>query len=50
VRPRIPGRCTDEPRRADRLIYATAVENDLRLVSKDRAIRDHPHPRPMAVW
>lgn len=35
---------------ADRLIYATAVENDLRLVSKDRAIRDHPYPRPVAVW
>lgn len=35
---------------ADRLIYATAVENDLPLVSKDRAIRDHPHPRPIAVW
>lgn len=35
---------------ADRLIYATTIENDLRLVSKDRAIRDHPHPRPVAVW
>jgi PIN domain nuclease of toxin-antitoxin system len=35
---------------ADRLIYATAVENDLPLVSKDRAIRDHPHPRPVVVW
>lgn len=35
---------------ADRLIYATAVENDLPLISKDRAIRDHPHPRPVAVW
>lgn len=35
---------------ADRLIYATAVEHDLRLVSKDKAIRDHPNPRPLAVW
>jgi PIN domain nuclease of toxin-antitoxin system len=35
---------------ADRLIYATAIEHDLRLVSKDRAIRDHPHPRPLALW
>ena len=35
---------------ADRLIYATAVENDLQLVSKDRAIRDHPHPQQVAVW
>jgi PIN domain nuclease of toxin-antitoxin system len=35
---------------ADRLIYATAVEHDLRLVSKDRAIRDHAHPRAVAIW
>lgn len=35
---------------ADRMIYATAVENDLRLVSKDGAMRDHPHPRPIVVW
>ncbi len=35
---------------ADRMIYATAVENDLQLVSKDRAMRDHRHPRPIVVW
>ncbi len=35
---------------ADRLIYATAVEHDLRLVTKDRALLDHPHPRSPAVW
>ncbi len=35
---------------ADRMIYATAVENDLQLVSKDRAMREHPHPRPIVVW
>jgi PIN domain nuclease of toxin-antitoxin system len=35
---------------ADRLIYATAVENDLALVTKDRAIRDHARPRTQAVW
>jgi PIN domain nuclease of toxin-antitoxin system len=34
----------------DRMIYATAVENDLRLVSKDGAMRDHPHPRSLVVW
>jgi PIN domain nuclease of toxin-antitoxin system len=28
---------------ADRLIYATAVEHGVKLVSKDRAIRDHDH-------
>jgi PIN domain nuclease of toxin-antitoxin system len=35
---------------ADRLIYATAVEHDLRLVTKDRALLDYPHPRSPAVW
>ncbi len=35
---------------ADRMIYATAIENDLQLVSKDRAMRDHHHPRPIVVW
>ncbi len=35
---------------ADRLIYATAVEHDLGLVTKDRALLDHPHPRSPAVW
>lgn len=35
---------------ADRLIYATAIENGLRLVTKDQAIRDHDHPRSLTVW
>jgi PIN domain nuclease of toxin-antitoxin system len=35
---------------ADRMIYATAVENDLRLISKDRALREHPHPRSPVIW
>jgi PIN domain nuclease of toxin-antitoxin system len=35
---------------ADRLIYATAIEHGLELVSKDRAIRDHDHPRSVVVW
>jgi PIN domain nuclease of toxin-antitoxin system len=35
---------------ADRLIYATAVENGLRLVSKDRAIRGHDRSRSLVVW
>jgi PIN domain nuclease of toxin-antitoxin system len=35
---------------ADRMIYATAIENDLRLVSKDRALREHPHPRSPVIW
>ncbi len=35
---------------ADRLIYATAIEHGLRLVTKDQAIRDHDRPRSLAVW
>ncbi|MEX2194087.1 MAG: PIN domain-containing protein [Thermoleophilaceae bacterium] len=35
---------------ADRLIFATAVEHGWRLVSKDRRVRDHPHPKPLVVW
>ncbi len=35
---------------ADRLIYASAIEHGYRLVTKDRRLRDHPSPRPIAVW
>ena len=35
---------------ADRLIYATAIEHGLGLVTKDRAIRDHDQPRSVAIW
>jgi PIN domain nuclease of toxin-antitoxin system len=35
---------------ADRLIYATAIEHGLTLLTKDRAIRDHKGPRSLAVW
>ncbi|MFN2520315.1 MAG: type II toxin-antitoxin system VapC family toxin [Candidatus Limnocylindria bacterium] len=35
---------------ADRLIYATATENGWRLVTKDRRLRTHRHPRPVALW
>jgi PIN domain nuclease of toxin-antitoxin system len=35
---------------ADRLIYATAIEHGLDLVTKDRAIRDHDKPRALTVW
>jgi PIN domain nuclease of toxin-antitoxin system len=35
---------------ADRLIYATAVEHGLGLVTKDRSIRDHDQPRSVTVW
>ena len=35
---------------ADRLIYASAVENGWPLVTKDRRLRGHPAPRPVAIW
>lgn len=35
---------------ADRLIYATAIEHGLKLVTKDRAIREHDRPRSLVVW
>lgn len=35
---------------ADRLIYATAVENGWRLITKDRRLRAHRHPQPVTVW
>jgi PIN domain nuclease of toxin-antitoxin system len=35
---------------ADRLIYATAVEHGLDLVTKDQKIRDNDAPRSIAVW
>lgn len=36
--------------RADRLIYATAIEHGLRLITKDRRLRAHRHPQPLALW
>lgn len=35
---------------ADRLIYATAIEHGGQLITKDRKLRAHPHPRAIAVW
>ena len=35
---------------ADRLIYATAIELGWPLVTKDRRLHRHRHPRPVAVW
>lgn len=35
---------------ADRLIYATAIENGWRLVTKDEKLRRHRHPHPVTVW
>jgi PIN domain nuclease of toxin-antitoxin system len=35
---------------ADRLIYATAIENGWQLVTMDLGLRRHRHPHPVAVW
>jgi PIN domain nuclease of toxin-antitoxin system len=35
---------------ADRLIYATAIERGLKLVTKDGAIGEHDEPRSLVVW
>jgi len=35
---------------ADRLIYATAVEHGWRLITKDRGLRGHRHPRSVTLW
>lgn len=35
---------------ADRLIYATAIENGWPLVTKDEKLRNHRHPHPVTVW
>lgn len=35
---------------ADRLIYATAIEHGLGLVTNDRSIRDHDRPRSLTIW
>ncbi|HEX5990163.1 MAG TPA: type II toxin-antitoxin system VapC family toxin [Solirubrobacterales bacterium] len=34
----------------DRLIYATAVEQGVKLVTKDQAIAAHDEPRSIIVW
>ncbi|MBO0866664.1 MAG: type II toxin-antitoxin system VapC family toxin [Mycobacterium sp.] len=44
----LPSSFPDDP--ADRLIYATAVERGWRLVTKDRRLRNHRHPRPVTIW
>jgi PIN domain nuclease of toxin-antitoxin system len=36
--------------RADRLIFATAVEHGVKLVTKDRRLRVHPLAPSLIVW
>lgn len=35
---------------ADRIIYATAIEGGLPLITKDKALRRHRHPSDPTVW
>lgn len=35
---------------ADRLIYATAIEQGVKLVTKDEAIAEHDQGRSLVVW
>lgn len=35
---------------ADRLIYASALEHGLQLVTKDQRLRLHPQPRQVTIW
>lgn len=34
----------------DRLIYATAIEQGVKLVTKDQEIADHDQPRSLVIW
>jgi PIN domain nuclease of toxin-antitoxin system len=35
---------------ADRIIYSTAIETGWTLVTKDRGLRRHRHPRQLTLW
>ena len=35
---------------ADRLIYATAIQNGLRLITKDQRLRRYRGPQALIVW
>lgn len=34
----------------DRIVYATAIEHGVKLVTKDEAIAEHDRPRSLVVW
>jgi PIN domain nuclease of toxin-antitoxin system len=34
----------------DRIIYATAIEHGVRLVTRDRAIAEHDKLRSLVIW
>lgn len=35
---------------SDRIIYATAIEHGVKLVTKDQAIAEHDQPHSLVVW
>jgi PIN domain nuclease of toxin-antitoxin system len=34
----------------DRIVYATAIEHGVKLVTRDEAIAEHDRPRSLVVW
>ncbi len=44
----LPSTMSSDP--ADRIIFASAIDNGWKLVSKDQAIRAHRHPGISVVW
>ncbi len=44
----LPSSFASDP--ADRLIYATAIEQGWPLVTKDERLRGHKYPRKITVW
>lgn len=45
---RLPASFPGDP--MDRLIYATAIEHGLQLVTSDQLMRDHPQTRQVTIW
>jgi PIN domain nuclease of toxin-antitoxin system len=55
ITPAIAGSAAALPRSfprdpTDRIIYATAIEHGVKLVTKDQAIAEHDKPRSLVVW
>ena len=44
----LPPTMSSDP--ADRIIFATAIDNGWRLISKDQSIRNYHHPGISVVW
>lgn len=44
----LPATFSSDP--ADRIIYATAIEQGWPLITKDVRLRHHRHPRKVTIW